>query len=316
MDLTLIAPGGVFATADAVRVGLDAQALRRLITQGQCVRLTTGWFALTDGDLPDARTLHRLTATAMGRQFRSRAAVSHHSRLLLAGLPTFAAPLETVHLTSVVAPTRTAQDGAVRLRSATVRRRGVVIHRPIGLRIPDPDRLPAHRPRCLPVPEALIQSGMLAGPEAFLVPADAAFRDRLVTRSDLERAVARFAGHPGIGPVRAALPLVDARHESPGETRAAHLLNRLGYDLEPQVELVAGGRRYRPDFRIRGTRVLIEFDGALKYAGEGSSALFAEKQREDALRRDGWIVVRLVWADLAQPALVRARVESALAAAA
>jgi hypothetical protein len=191
-----------------------------------------------------------------------------------------------------------------------------VIHRPIGLGIPDPDPLPAHRPRCLPVAESVVQAGLLAGPEALLVPADAALRNNLLTPSDLERAVARFGGHPGIGPVRAALPLVDARHESPGETRAAYLLRRLGYDLEPQVELVAGGRRYRPDFRIRGTRVLIEFDGASKYAGDGSTALFEEKKREDALRRDGWIVVRLVWADLTKPQLVRARVESALAAAA
>jgi very-short-patch-repair endonuclease len=115
--------------------------------------------------------------------------------------------------------------------------------------------------------------------------------------------------------VRAALSLTDARHESPGETRTAHLLRRLGYDLEPQIEVVAGGRRYRPDFRIRETRVLIEFDGAVKYP-DRSTTLFEEKQREDALRREGWIVVRLVWADLAQPQLVRSRIDAALAMAA
>jgi very-short-patch-repair endonuclease len=315
MDLTVIARDGVFGTADALRVGLDAQALRRLIAKGECVRLTTGWFAVTDGSPPDARRLHRLTATALGRQFRSRAAVSHHSRLLPAELPTYRAALETVHLTSVVAPTRTASDGTIRLRSATVRRRGVVIHRPVGLRIPATDRLPTDRPRCLPVSDSLVQAGLLAGPEAFLVPADAALRRNLVTRADLDRAVERFAGHRGIGPVRAALSLTDARHESPGETRTAHLLRRLGYDLEPQIEVVAGGRRYRPDFRIRETRVLIEFDGAVKYP-DRSTTLFEEKQREDALRREGWIVVRLVWADLAQPQLVRSRIDAALAMAA
>jgi very-short-patch-repair endonuclease len=62
--------------------------------------------------------------------------------------------------------------------------------------------------------------------------------------------------------------------------------------------------------------VLVEFDGATKYAAGDRRALFAEKQREDALRRAGWVVVRLVWADLDHPERVRNRVLQALALAA
>ncbi|NUS01547.1 MAG: hypothetical protein HOV97_03175 [Nonomuraea sp.] len=114
--------------------------------------------------------------------------------------------------------------------------------------------------------------------------------------------------------VRAALRHADGRHESPGETRTAYVLRCLGLDLDPQVEVVAEGRRYRADFRVRGTRVLVEFDGAVKYVDR--AALFEEKQREDALRRAGWIIVRVVWSDLSDPARLRRRLANALAQAA
>ena len=318
MDLPQIARSGVFSTADAARVGLDSNALRRLVREGRCLRLARGWFALHDGGTVSRDQLHVLTARALGRQYAARAAVSHHSRLLLAGLPTYAADLATVHLTSVVDPVRAdGESGAVNRRNATVRRPGVVVHEPLaGLRLPPaPSNGPASGRTCvLPVPVAVLQSGLLRGAEAFLVPADAAVRTGTTTREELVECSTLFRGHTGIGPVRAALPWVDGRHESPGETRTAYLLRLLGFELEPQVEIVVEGRLYRPDFRVRGTRVLVEFDGAVKYAGAGQ-VLFAEKQREDALRRAGWVVVRIVWSDLSRPHLVLARMRVALATA-
>lgn len=305
MDLHLIARDGVFSTADAARLGLDRNALTRVVRDGRCLRLATGWYAVVDGEPPVREELHRLTAIALGRSMRGRAALSHHSCLLVAGLPTFGADLDTVHLTSLVA-----SRGGV-----SVARRGVAVHRRVGrLRIPVPDPLEPHRPRLVPLAWASVQAGLLAGPEAFVVPADAALRASAATREDLARAVEVFSTHTGIGPVRAALHLADGRHESPGESRTAFLLAALGHEVEPQVELVAEGRLYRADFRIAGTRVLVEFDGAVKY--EDRRALFEEKQREDALRRAGWVVVRLVWADLAEPRRVARRVAAALALAA
>ena len=318
MDLEQIARDGVFSTADAALVGLDSNALRRLVRQGRCLRLTRGWFAVHDGAVIERERLHVLTARALGRQYAGRAAVSHHSRLLLTGLPTYAADLATVHLTSVVDPVRAdVERGAAHRRNATVRRPGVVVHEPLaGLRLARTGQVAGMgRFAVLPVAVSLLQAGLLGGPEAFLVPADAAVRRGSTTPDELVEVAALLRGHTGVGPVRAALPWVDGRHESPGETRTAHLLRSLGYELEPQVELVVEGRRFRPDFRIRGTRVLVEFDGAVKYAGDGRS-LFAEKQREDALRRAGWVVVRVVWADLSRPHVVLARVRSALSTAA
>ena len=301
MDLHLIARDGIFSTADAARLGLDRNALKRLQRDRRCLRLTTGWYAVLDGEVPGRDELHRLRSVAVGRHLRDRAALSHHSCLLVAGLPTFAADLDTVHLTSLVAS----------VGGVSVARRGVSVHRRVAsLSMSSPDMLAPDRPRLVPIAWAAVQAGLVAGPEAFVVPADAALRSARSTSGELSRAVDVFAGHSGIGPVRAALSIVDARHESPGESRTAFVLTTLGFELEPQVEIVVEGRLYRPDFRIRGTRVLVEFDGAVKY--DDRRALFEEKQREDSLRRAGWVVVRIVWADLADPQRVSHRVRAAL----
>ncbi len=190
------------------------------------------------------------------------------------------------------------------------------MHRPVrGLGLSAPS-VEDHRPAGMPLEHAIVQAGLLGGPEAALVPADAAVRAASVDAARLERAVADLRTHSGIGPVRAALAFVDGRHESPGETRTAYVLRCLGFELEPQYEVRAEGRRFRADFRVLGTRVLVEFDGASKYADGRRETLFEEKRREDALRRAGWVVVRLMWADLDRPEQVRRLVAEAVACAA
>lgn len=49
-------------------------------------------------------------------------------------------------------------------------------------------------------------------------------------------------------------------------------------------------------------RIVVEFDGLVKYeAADGRAALAPEKRREDRLRAAGYEVVRLTWADLDRP---------------
>jgi hypothetical protein len=50
----------------------------------------------------------------------------------------------------------------------------------------------------------------------------------------------------------------------------------------------------------------------VKYREGDVTTLFDEKRREDALRRAGWVVVRLVWQDLRSADVVRQRIEAAL----
>ena len=76
---------------------------------------------------------------------------------------------------------------------------------------------------------------------------------------------------------------------------------------ELQAEIRDGRGRLvgRVDFLFREQRVVVEFDGRVKYEGaDGRDALFREKRRVDALRSMGFKVVRLTWRDLDDPASV------------
>lgn len=61
---------------------------------------------------------------------------------------------------------------------------------------------------------------------------------------------------------------------------------------------------------------IVEFDGKVKYRGDDGTALFDEKRREDRLRSLGYIVVRIIWADLETRGAAVAKVRRAMAAAA
>jgi len=290
------------------------------VASGECVRLTRGWYAPTAGPM-DPLERHRLTALALGRQYCGRAAISHYSALVVTGISTYAVDLDHVHLTlgatrqgPATPPARRAERPGGKPPGVASRRKGLILHRPIGdTWYPPPTEGPGVwiTPSTTPIPWAIVQTGLASGGLSALVAADSALHRGVVSAPDLMSAVDRFRRYPGITRVRAALAGADGRHESPGETRTAHVTRLLGFDIEPQFEITAEGYTYRADFRIVGTRVLIEFDGAVKYGGD-RRALFDEKRREDALRRQGWTIVRVVWDELDDPALIRRRILGAI----
>lgn len=301
MDLLRqLAVDDVLSAADARTVGIGPQALARLVTAGTCFPLTRGWYAVRRPADPIDR--HRLASTALAFKFAGHAVVSHHSALVRLGLPTFSADLATVHLTRT-------DDGLNR------RSRDVQLHlRLPGLRVEEKGGALRSAPPPITVAYAAVQAGLLGEPRAALVAADAALHRQLVTADELAAAAGAMAGHGGIGPVRAVLEQADGRIESPGESLLGHEVRSLGLVLVPQYAVSVEGQRFRADFGVVGTRLLLEFDGKAKYADR--EAIFAEKRREDTLRRAGWIVVRFTWEDLMHPERVGLRIRTALRTAA
>lgn len=296
MDLSTIAREGVFSTATASRFGLDAAALRRLARTGACSRLRPGWYAV--GPLSDDRHRWQLLVPTARQEYAGRAVLSHDAALLTLGLPTFRPVTSRVDLTWVDPQTPAHLGRWVRLHQC-----------PTGL------RLDGSAPT-VPTALAVAQSG-LRSRRALLVAGDAALRAEAVTRAQVDAALAALDGHRGIVAARAAARRLEPLHESPGESLTAWLLHQLGHRLVPQYEvpgserLTASGRPYRVDFLVEGSRVVVEFDGRVKYTDR--DVLFAEKQREDRIRSLGYEVVRLTWADLSRPERVRALLEAALA---
>ncbi|KLN34515.1 hypothetical protein FB00_11790 [Cellulosimicrobium funkei] len=155
----------------------------------------------------------------------------------------------------------------------------------------------------------------LPGAQA-LVVADSALRagaDPAVLAVLLAEAV----GGRGVQGARAVVGLADARAESPGESVVRWILHEAGLAAPvPGLEVPTWGGSLWVDLGWPEHRVAVEFDGAVKYSGGGfgdaRSRLQQEKVRHDALVEAGWVVLRVVWADLGDPAAIVRRVERAL----
>ncbi|NHA66674.1 type IV toxin-antitoxin system AbiEi family antitoxin domain-containing protein [Phycicoccus flavus] len=165
--------------------------------------------------------------------------------------------------------------------------------------------------------DALVQLAMDDGMAPGVVAMDAALRSGQVTREDLDQMVAAVQTWPHATRAVAAVRHCDGRRESVGESRCALDLAVAGIVATPQVDVRDddGELVGRVDFLVEGTHVIVEFDGKVKYGSGDPAVLWAEKRREDRLRRLGYVVVRVTWADLEHPGRVAARVRAAIVAA-
>lgn len=300
-DLTahLVRHRGVVTTRELAALGADSREVRELQRSGRLVRLARGAYApreLLERLGPEER--HTLRVRAVVAVVPGQVAASHHSAVCVWGLPWIGLPPDHVHVMRVAA-------GEHR------RARHYTVH----------ERWPATQPTwvngvpVLPVPEALLGLAGSAPLEQTVVSGDAALARGLTSIGQLTEVLHQRRGQQGTRNLRSALPLLDARAESPGESRTRLLLHTLGYQPRTQVEIRdhLGHFLARVDALVAG-RVVIEFDGRLKYAGDGGGdqqSLVREKAREDRLRAAGYEVVRLVWQDLDAPNRVRQLVDQA-----
>lgn len=297
------ASSGLITATDALACGYDRQGLSRLVSNGSVVRIGRGAYAEAAHCAAASPTdRHRLATRAVVRRFAGKAAASHVSALILLGLPVWQAPLERVHVT------RTGEGCARRSGS-------VHIHRGQGR---DAYAL-LDGTGCVRPALAVLGTAMLCGAEAGVVAADAALARSLVTQEELQDWLGRLSRHPSVRSARLAADLADARSESVGESRTRLVLWSLDLGVPtPQVEIRDGSGFLvgRVDFLYEEQRTVVEFDGLVKYgAAEGRQALVAEKRREDRLRDLGYQVVRVTWAELDRPVLLKQRIQAAFARA-
>jgi hypothetical protein len=146
---------------------------------------------------------------------------------------------------------------------------------------------------------------------------DSALR-RGATSEELAAALDRARSWPGARLASGALPLADGRADNPGESWSRVVLIGLGLaPVDLQVRLVDDlGLIGYVDFGWDD--VIGEFDGRLKYGvdeetdpQQAGRIVFAEKIREDRIRRLGYGVARWGWAELHRPAIIGQRVHEA-----
>lgn len=194
----LVAGDGRVTRAEALRHGVLDTQVRRAIRAGELVRRGRGGYA-TPVPFPTPEAAHASHARAAWDASRAEA-ISHYSALACHGLPTYGCDLDIVHL-------------ATPRRDGRWRRPGLVVHAlPRGV-------VPVNG--LVPIPYALVQTGLAAGPFAFVASADAAIHRDLTARSDIEAAVRGLTRAPGVAALRPATARIDGRSESVLERGAA-----------------------------------------------------------------------------------------------
>lgn len=227
-------------------------------------------------------------------------AVSHQSALALHGIPLWGPDLGEVQVTRL--------DRHRGGRIAGVRHhRGKLTAEDLTL----VGRLPVTT-----VARALFEMSCTTSFEAAVVSADAVRRGH-PNPDPLDRLLRVTEFWPGSATARAALAFSDPLSESVGESRLRVLMYTHGLPIPTlQAEFTdAVGFVGRVDFYFPDQRTVVEFDGFQKYDHNTRERVIQEKLREDRLRALGLQVVRITWADLADPAQVVARIRAAFARA-
>ncbi len=300
--------GGVFTRAQAISAGISADEVRRLLDARRWVRVRRGTY--TPSEVWAAATLqerHVLGLRAVVVKAAPQIVASHETAAAVLGLELWEPSYDIVHVTR--------PDHSARLEAG-------VRHHEAAL---PPDEV-------VSIAGLFVTSALRTGVdiarhvdlEHGVVAVDSALRLARAPVEDLRAIHLRCADWPGACNAGRAVTFADPRAGSVGESRTRFQVARVGLP-EPETQVYIydeqGWLVGIADFLIHGKTVL-EFDGRVKYGLDGldpeamAARLAKEKAREDALRRLGYEVVRVVWADLYHPGRIAALVRAAMARAA
>lgn len=307
----LVNDSGILLRRDALAAGVDDNALRRGVDAGFLVRMRQGIYVLAAvWEQANALERHRLLLEGVRLLYGDGVAASHISGCVEQGGPTWGMDLSVVHLTNLTGK-------GERSVGKVVHHRGVCLASDVTRDAQGWITAPAR---------TALDTACLLSQEAGVAVVDWYLQNALTTIDELRQLHERMAEWPGSIGLHRVLGLVDGKAESVGETRT-RLMCR-AHRLPPpiaQLEIHDHNGRLvgRVDFAWPRHRVMLEFDGMVKYhrhrrPGETiEDMVMREKQREDRLRElTGWTMIRITWADLARPGATVARILRALQSAA
>ncbi len=306
------AQGGVITFDQALACGLSLEEVRRRIRRGEWIVLRRGIYAVAATAQASERARHAVDVAGAllsyeGTDFAAAptdplvvpVAAGHRSAALLWNLPAPKPerPPGEVPATGTEEGPRLISGRTIDLVSSGRGRRTSRY----GVRL---------RPACLPAGH-LARIGVLPVTSRARTAVDLArqltWRQAVAvgdaalhagcTEADLHQAAAFCARWPGGGQAVRMAAFADGRAESPVESLARVVLAELGFpapDLQV-VLFVAGGLEVRLDLLFRQYRTALEIDGKVKYTdpyGPAGNVVWEEKLREDAIRDDGYEVVR------------------------
>jgi hypothetical protein len=296
---------GCFTRGDALRAGLDDNAIRRALKARLWIRVR--WGVYTFAELwteQDEVARHLSAARSVARKLGPAVALSHVSAALDHGMTVWGADLSLVHVTRL-------DGGAGRTESGVQHHEGFCVDSDVM----EKDGYLLTRPV-----RAALESGTQMSSEAAVTTFDSGLHLKHFSAEELDEAFALMEHWPETLHLQFAVRFADGRAESVGESRARYLCYAYGLpapDLQFHVYDERGVLAGITDMVWREHRLLGEFDGKVKYGrllkpGETpGDAVFREKRREDTLRRlTDFSMVRLTWADLYRGAETAAMIRS------
>ena len=341
-----LAGPGVTSTRELIALGITDTRIETAVTRGELLRLRRG-SVLPTSTWAEAEPAerHRLAVHAALIAYPT-AVVSHTSAAQILGLPLagwkpMVIPRQSPRpdgSSDVRASGRIGNSSAL-LGIPTVHLT-ILGRRRIGawLRIHGSPLPAAHWTTIDAVPvtgysRTLADTASMLNPGPALALADAAVRkivgmidpradQRHAAQDDRYRAAAyravstvldSCAHRTGVDAARRALALVDPASESVLESISRWHMHRHRIPM-PQCGMpITGddGRTYWADFVWWSLKIIGEADGALKYATRDD--LIREKERQEALERAGWLVIRWNWAEaVTDPSIMIRRIERAI----
>ncbi|MGH3350188.1 MAG: type IV toxin-antitoxin system AbiEi family antitoxin domain-containing protein [Nocardioides sp.] len=298
---------GFFTTQMAREAGYAKRDITRMARSGEWHRIRRGAYAPGTTWLElDPVARHQIRARAVMRSLGDPVALSHTSGVVAHGIDVWNLPLDRVHVTRL-------DGGAGRIEGDVVHHEGFSLDHEVVTA----DRMNAVLPeRCV------LEAASRVDTETAWCLLDAGLRSGAFDRDRLEEAYRILEHWPFMHRVRSLVPFADGRSGSIGESRGKHLFRTFGLpqpELQYEVRRADGSLAGVTDWAWPEFGLLGEFDGRIKYGRllkpgqEPGDVVFEEKRREDELRElTGFLMIRLIWSDFANPARTAARLSRAL----
>lgn len=298
---------GFFTRAQARDVGYSDAEIATAVRSGRWHRFRRGYYCLSSRwNSMDAVEQHVVRSRAVMHSLGHAVALSHVSASVAHGLDIWGIPLDRVHVTRL-------DGGAGRIEGDVVHHEG----RAIADDLVEIAGLPV-----VAAPRAAIEAVGRSSGEVALAHFDSLLRRGLCDQQHLMKQFTVMQFWPFTQHLHVPIRLADPRAGTIGESRGNWHFFHSGIPAPiPQFEV------YSADGRLVGTcdwgwpehELLGEFDGKIKYGRllkdgqDPGSVVFAEKQREDALREaTGMSMIRISWSDYERPRVLRSRFDRLL----
>ena len=299
---------GFFTRAQARDCGVSDKQVAYAVRHRAWTRIRRGYYCYTDiwSGLDEVQQHRARCAAVIDSLGSDVVALSHASGSAMHRIDLWNVDLTRVHVTRL-------DGGAGRLEGDVVHHEGLVTDDEVST----VDGLPVLEPvRCV------LETASIIDAEAALCVLDRGLHLERFDREQLMRQFSLMAHWPRMRHLHVPVRMADEDAASIGESRGrwffwVHGLPAplLQYDVTDADGVLIGTTDWAwPELELLG-----EFDGRVKYGRllrqgmEPGDVVFAEKQREDALRRaTGFRMERFIWDDYQRPLVLAARLRRAL----